>query len=155
MGYPSVAEDKQILARFRTEDPLDTLQPVITADELLEMQVAVRNVHLTGDVEDYIVRLIHATREHEALELGASPRAMLALYNAAQALAAVRGRDYATPDDIKHLATPILVHRLIPRAESRLRGRRAEQTLQEIMAKVFVPVEAEETTAEEPERAER
>ena len=148
MGYPSAEEDRQILARFRAEDPLDTLQPVITAEELLEMQTAVREVHINEDVEDYIVRLVHATREHEAVELGASPRAMMALYNAAQALAAVRGRDYATPDDIKHLGMPVLVHRLIPRAESRLRGQRAEETLQEIMAKVLVPVEAEEETGE-------
>jgi MoxR-like ATPase len=148
MGYPSAAEDRQILARFRTGDPLEELRPVITGEELLDMQKAVREVHITEDVEDYIVRLIHATREHEAVELGASPRAMMALYNAAQALAAVRGRDYATPDDIKHLATPVLVHRLIPRAESRLRGQRAEQTLQEIMAKVLVPVEAEEGAGE-------
>jgi MoxR-like ATPase len=148
MGYPSAAEDRQILARFRTGDPLEELRPVLTGEELLDMQKAVREVHITEDVEDYIVRLIHATREHEAVELGASPRAMMALYNAAQALAAVRGRDYATPDDIKHLATPVLVHRLIPRAESRLRGQRAEQTLQEIMAKVLVPVEAEEGAGE-------
>jgi MoxR-like ATPase len=146
MGYPSVEEDRQILARFRTEDPLQELLPVITADELLGMQAGVRQVRITEDVEDYIVRLIHATREHEAVELGASPRAMLALYNAAQALAAVRGRDYVTPEDIKHLATPVLIHRIIPKAESRLRGQRAGETLQQILAKVFVPVEAEQAS---------
>lgn len=112
------------------------------------MQQAVREVYIAGDVEDYIVRLVHATREHEAVELGASPRAMMALYNAAQSLAAVRGRDYVTPDDVKHLAVPVFVHRVIPRSESRLRGQRAEQMLQEIMAAVPVPVEAEEGSGE-------
>jgi MoxR-like ATPase len=148
MGYPSMAEDRRILSRFRTADPLDDLQPVISAEELLAMQKAARDIRIAEDVEDYIVRLIHATREHEAVELGASPRAMLALYNAAQALAAVRGRDYVTPADVKHLATPVLVHRIIPKSESRLRGQRAEQTLQEIMASVPVPVETDEDAGE-------
>ena len=112
------------------------------------MQRAVRDVHVAEDVEDYIVRLIHATRTHEDVELGASPRAMLALYNATQALAALRGRDYVTPDDIKRLVVPVLIHRVITRSESRLRGHKAEQTLKEIMDSVFVPVEAEEGAGE-------
>ncbi len=144
MGYPTVEDDRRILARFRRSDPLDELQAVVSAEELLEMQKAVREVHVAEDVEDYIVRLIHATREHEAVELGASPRAMLALYNASQALAAIRGRDFVTPDDIKHIAVPVLIHRIITRAESRLRGQRAEITLKQILDTIFVPVEQEE-----------
>jgi len=92
-------------------------------------------------VEKYIIDLIHATRKHPAVELGASPRAMLALYNSAQAFAAIRGRTFVTPDDIKYLMTPVLIHRIIPRSESRLRGQKAEQTLKEIRESVFVPVE--------------
>jgi MoxR-like ATPase len=148
IGYPSEEDDRLILSRFRTEDPLDTLESVVSADELIKMQSECREVHIATDVEDYIVRLIHATRQHSAVELGASPRAMLALYNASQALAAVHGRAFVTPDDIKHLMTPVLIHRIIPKSESRLRGQKAEQTLKEIRDSVFVPVEDESVAGE-------
>ncbi len=141
IGYPTAEDDRLILSRFRSSDPLDELAPVISADDLLAMQKDCREVHVAADVEDYIIRLIHATRKHTAVELGASPRAMLALYNAAQALAAIRGRAYVTPDDIKYLVTPVLIHRIIPKSESRLRGQKAEQTLNEIINSVNVPVE--------------
>jgi MoxR-like ATPase len=112
------------------------------------MQKACREVHVAADVEDYIIRLIHATRKHASVELGASPRAMLALYNASQALAVLRGRAFVAPDDIKYLMTPVLIHRIIPKSESRLRGHKAEQTLKEIMDSVFVPVEEEPVAGE-------
>ena len=105
-------------------------------------------MHITDDVEGYIIRLIHATREHDSVELGASPRAMLALYNASQALAAIRGREYVIPDDIKYMATPVLIHRIITKSESRLRGFKAEQILKEIVDTVFVPVEEETVSGE-------
>jgi MoxR-like ATPase len=143
MGYPSEADDRLILSRFRDADPLADLTPVISAEELLKMQKITRGVHVAADVEDYIVRLIHATRNHPAVELGASPRAMLALYNAAQALAAIKGRSFVIPDDIKYLMAPVLTHRIIPKSESRLRGQKADQTLKEIRDTVFVPVEEE------------
>ena len=148
IGYPSVEDDRLILSRFRRSDPLDELGVVVTAEELLKMQKACREVHIAADVEDYIIRLVHATRTHAAVELGASPRAMLALYNASQALAAIRGRAFVTPDDIKYLVTPVLIHRIIPRSESRLRGQKAEQTLKEIVDAVFVPVEEEPVAGE-------
>ncbi|MBN1693531.1 MAG: MoxR family ATPase [Dehalococcoidales bacterium] len=148
IGYPLEEDDRLILSRFRTDDPLDTLESVVSADDLIKMQGECREVHVARDVEDYIIRLVHATREHSAVELGASPRAMLALYNASQALAAVRGRAFVTPDDIKHLMTPVLVHRIIPKSESRLRGQKADQTLKEIRDSVFVPVEDESVAGE-------
>jgi len=148
MGYPGVEDDRLILSRFRQSDPLEELKPVISSDDLLKIQKACREVHVAADVEDYIIRLIHATREHEAVELGASPRAMLALYNASQALAALRGRAFVTPDDIKYLVTPVLIHRIIPKSESRLRGHKAGETLKEIMDSVFVPVEEEPVAGE-------
>ncbi len=148
MGYPSAADDRLILSRFRQDNPLDELKTVITADELLKMQQQCREVHVAADVEEYIVNLIHATRQHPSVELGASPRAMLALYNAAQAFAAIRGRTFVTPDDIKYLMTPVLIHRIIPKSESRLRGQKAEQTLKEIKDSVFVPVEEEGAASE-------
>ena len=148
MGYPSAEDDRLILSRFRQDNPMDDLQTVITADELLKMQKECREVHIAPDVEDYIINLIHATRNHPSVELGASPRAMLALYNAAQAYAALNGRTFATPDDIKYLMTPVLIHRIIPKSESRLRGQKAEQTLKEIKDSVFVPVEEEGVSRE-------
>jgi len=148
IGYPAIEDDRLILARFRQSDPLDELSSVVSAGELLKMQKACREVHVAADVEDYIIRLVHATRKHAAVELGASPRAMLALYNASQALAAIRGRAFVTPDDIKYMVTPVLIHRVIPRSESRLRGHKAEQTLKEIMDSVFVPVEEEGVAGE-------
>jgi len=143
IGYPSAEDDRLILARFRSSDPLDELAPVISSDELIQMQKDCREVHVAEDVEDYIVRIIHASREHASIELGASPRAMLALYNASQALAALRGRSFVTPDDIKYMVTPVLIHRIIPKSESRLRGYKAEPTIKEIIDSVFVPVEEE------------
>jgi MoxR-like ATPase len=143
IGYPSEKDDRTILSRFRADDPLEELESVITAAALIKLQKIVHEVHVARDVEDYIIRLVHATRQHPSVELGASPRAMLALYNAAQALAAIRGRAYVTPDDIKYLMTPVLIHRIIPKSESRLRGQKAEQTLKEISDSVAVPVEEE------------
>jgi len=148
MGYPSEKDDRLILSRFRQSDPLDELQPVLSAADLMKMQKLCREVHIAADVEDYIVRLVHATRKHAAVELGASPRAMMALYNASQALAAIRGRAFVIPDDIKYLMTPVLVHRIIPKSESRLRGQKADQTLKEIKDSVFVPVEEEGVAGE-------
>jgi len=148
MGYPSEKDDHLILSRFRQADPLDELKPVISGEELMRMQKLCREVHIAADVEDYIIRLIHATRKHAAIELGASPRAMMALYNASQALAAIRGRAFVIPDDIKYLMTPVLIHRIIPKSESRLRGQKADQTLKEIKDSVFVPVEEEGAAGE-------
>jgi MoxR-like ATPase len=141
IGYPGVEDDHLILSRFRSTDPLEELQSVVSSGDLIKMQKQCHDVHVAADTEDYIIRLVHATRNNDAVELGASPRAMLALYNASQALAAIRGRGYVTPDDIKYLVTPVLIHRIIPKSESRLRGQKAEQTLKEIIDSVSVPVE--------------
>ena len=143
IGYPSAEDDKKLLARFRQDDPLEDLKPVVSADELMQMQAACRGVHVAADVEDYIIRLVHATREHPSLQLGASPRAMLALYHTSQVMAALRGRSFVIPDDVKYLTVCTLSHRIIPKAESSLRGNSAEQALREIIDSVSVPVENE------------
>ena len=148
IGYPTIEDDHLILARFRQADPLEELTPVTQSDVLLHIQAECRGIHVAADVEDYIIRLIHATREHASLELGASPRAMLALYHASQALAALRGRSFVIPDDVKHLVNCVLGHRIISRAGSHLRGSTAEETLREIMDSVPVPVEEETEVAE-------
>jgi MoxR-like ATPase len=143
IGYPSAEDDKKLLARFRQDDPLEDLKPVVSAAELMQMQEACREVHVAADVEDYIIRLVHATREHPLLQLGASPRAMLALYHTSQVMAALRGRSFVIPDDVKYLTVCTLSHRIIPKAESSLRGNSAEQALTEIIDSVSVPVENE------------
>jgi len=141
IGYPDEAEEEAILARFGAGDPLAELQPVATPADLLAASAAARTVRLSDDLRRYLTRLVRATRTHEAVELGASPRGTLALGRAARALAALRGRDYVLPDDIKALATPVLAHRIILSPEARLRGRTVAQLLGEIVASIPVPVE--------------
>ena len=148
IGYPSLNDDRLILTRFRQADPLEDLNSVVNSDELLKMQAACRDVHVSADVESYIIRLIHATREHASLQLGASPRAMLALYHASQALAVLRGRSFVIPDDVKYLVAMVLGHRIIPRAESHLRGHTSEELLREIVDSVQVPVEESVSSGE-------
>jgi MoxR-like ATPase len=141
MGYPDAREERAILRRFREADPLETLQPVIPAENLQQIIPLCRRVFVHELLEQYIVSLARATRESEDLALGVSPRGTLALYHASQALAAVRGREYVLPDDIQGLAHPVWVHRLIPSAQSRLRGRSVANLFAEIISQVPVPVE--------------
>jgi MoxR-like ATPase len=143
LGYPTKDDDRVILNRFRETNPLDELEPVVSADELVEMQIACHEIHATSDIEDYVIQLVHATREHEYIELGSSPRAMLALFQASQALAALRGRTYILPDDVKYLTRYVLSHRIILKADSYLRGITAEQALEQIVDTVPVPVEVQ------------
>jgi MoxR-like ATPase len=141
VGYPSEADEKNIVRRFRAGSPLDELPAVVETAELVAMQRLSRQVHVAEAVEDYIVRLVRASRLHASVELGASPRATLALYHAAQALAGLKGRSYVLPDDVKRLAPAVLTHRLITSAQSRLRGKGATDILNEVIASVPVPVE--------------
>ena len=147
LGYPSQEEDTLILRRFREDDPLDDLEPICESDELLELQRLVRKVHVAPPVEEYIISLIHATRSHPWVDLGASPRAMLALYRTAQGLGAVRGRSYVIPDDVKQLAPYVLGHRIVPKAQSHLRGHTNRDILTEVVESVPVPVEEEAAVA--------
>ncbi|MFC2014562.1 AAA family ATPase [Chloroflexota bacterium] len=148
VGYPTQEDDHIILARFRQTDPLEELAPVISSEELLQTQLACREIHVASDVEDYLINIIHATRKHSALQLGASPRAMLALYCASQAFAALQGRAFVIPDDVKYLVTFVLAHRILPKAESHLRGQTAGEILKEIVDSILVPVEEEIGTEE-------
>ncbi len=142
LGYPSEADENAILLRYERDDPLETLEPVVQAEDLLAMQAQVREVLVEESVREYLVRVVRATREHEAVELGVSPRGSLFLYKTAQALAALRGRSYVVPDDVKELALPVLTHRIIISPQTRLRGRRPEEVVAEIVETVPVPVEA-------------
>lgn len=141
IGYPQETEERDILKRFQEENPLDRLTSVITAEELLNMGKVCRRVYVDDSLRDYIVSITRATRSHAGIGLGASPRASLALHQAAQSLAAIRGRGYVLPDDIKYLAVPVLAHRLISLSEMRLRGRSIEDLVKDVLAGVPVPVE--------------
>ena len=141
LGYPTAEEENSILLRFERDEPLDTLQPVAGGDAVLAMQRAVRQVRVEQSIREYIVSLVHATRAHSSVELGSSPRGSLYLYRGAQAFAALHGRDFVLPDDVKHLVREIITHRLIIGAQTRLRGRSAQQIVREIVDSVPVPVE--------------
>jgi MoxR-like ATPase len=141
MGYPSAAEETQMLERFRAGDPLADVQAVAVADVLPAVRAAVRDVHVADDVAGYVVALARATRETPLLRLGASPRASLALLHAAQAWAALDGRDYVTPDDIQALVAPVLAHRLLLSRDAVIERRDPDEVLREIVASVPVPAE--------------
>jgi len=150
LGYPTKEDDHVILERFRKSTVIDELKPVITTEELLALQKLRQEVTIDPDVEHYIVDIIHATRAHPQVELGGSPRAMLGLYRTSQALAALRGRPYVIPDDVKYLAPFVLEHRLITKQQSHLRGQNPADIIREITESVKVPVE--DTPALETER---
>ena len=141
LGYPSEDEEGTILSRFQQENPLDSLTSVIEAEELVKLQKLCRGVHVEDSVRNYAISISRATRSHDNIKLGASPRASLGLHLASQALAAIRGRNYVIPDDVKFLTVPVMSHRLIPKTEARLRGHSSEVILKEIMSAVPVPVD--------------
>jgi len=133
IGYPSIEDEKHLLIHLQREHPINQLVQVVDGSQLISMQHQVWEVHVDESLHDYIVRLVTATREHPDLVLGGSPRASLALFKTAQALAALRGRDHVIPDDIKLLVLPTLAHRLIVRPEAELRGRTAKNILGEVL----------------------
>lgn len=136
VGYPDSRDELQMLHNLRHQHPIETIAQVVDGRELLQLQRAVTNVHLDPSLEQYILNIVQATRRHPELSLGASPRGSLALYKAAQAYAALKGRSYVIPDDVKALAPLTLGHRLLVRPESELRGRTALTILNEILQQV-------------------
>jgi len=141
IGYPEEDEENAILDRFRLNDPLPELEAVTTPEEVLQLQAERREVKVVDPLREYIVQVSRATRQHSEIELGASPRATLALYQAAQAWAAINDRDYVLPDDVKHLAPHVLTHRLMISPQAQLRGRKMEELITDIVEGVPVPVE--------------
>ncbi|HET8630805.1 MAG TPA: MoxR family ATPase [Thermomicrobiales bacterium] len=142
IGYPDLEDERAMLRRFRAAQPVEDVTPATTPEELAGLLAVVRQVHVGEAVEDYLLAVVRATRAHEQIELGASPRAALALARAAQAAAALAGRGFAVPDDVRALAAPVLAHRLIPTAQASLRGTTKEDLVQSVVAAVPVPVEA-------------
>ncbi len=139
LGYPSPTDEIRILERQQLSHPIEGLQQVVGVDELLGAQRAVRTVHVSAEVKRYIVDLVHATRSHEDVYLGASPRGSLTLFRTAQARAAMLGREYVVPDDVKAMAVPALAHRLILSPAARVREADARQIVQDILRSVPVP----------------
>ena len=140
LGYPDEADEERMLARFNSVNPLDDLDPVANSEEIIETQHRVRDIYVDPVLSNYIVRLTQATRRHQDVELGASPRATLGLYRCSQAFAAIHGRGYVTPDDVKVLAPYALPHRTILTSQARLRGRTSEDVVMELLSQVEVPV---------------
>ncbi|MBR8658967.1 MoxR family ATPase [Brevibacillus sp. NL20B1] len=140
LGYPTVDEEMRMLNRFAAANPLEQLEPVMTADDLAELQRQVTAVKVSESVKEYIVRLCHRTRDHHQVYLGVSPRGALALFRAVQALAFVRGRDYVIPDDVKELVPVTFAHRIILKPEARLEGATIDRILSAILSETRVPV---------------
>jgi MoxR-like ATPase len=139
VGYPSIVAEADLLERTRLAHPITQLAPVADPPALLRMQASVRDIFVHEKIRDYILRIIHRTRDSTHLTLGASPRASMAFFRAAQSYAAVQGRGYVLPDDVKRLAHPVLEHRLILNPESRLRRVTTASVLRDILAEVAVP----------------
>ena len=141
LGYPTPEEESDILLRFERDIALQDLEPATTAEELRRFQQAVTRVRVDDTVRMYVVAITQSSRENSGLALGASPRATLALYKTSQAKAAIEGRDFVTPDDVKGMAPYVLPHRLLLTSNSRLRGRTADQIVGEVLNSIPVPIE--------------
>lgn len=141
IGYPSEKDENTILERFRMDDPLPELGAVTTPEEIRMIQEERRKIRVEEPVRDYIVRVARFTRTHQEIELGASPRATLALYQASQAWAAIQGREYVLPDDVKRMSPHVLTHRLMISPQAQLRGRKPQELVAGIVETVPVPVE--------------
>jgi MoxR-like ATPase len=140
LGYPSLEEELKMLELLQHKHPIESLQPVVSAEEMIACQQAVRNIYVDDKVRRYLMQIVHDTRTHEDIALGGSPRASIALFRCSQAMAALRGRNYVLPDDVKRVAGPVLTHRIIVKPESRLRKITAAKLIEEIVAEIAVPV---------------
>ena len=142
VGYPSKEEEAEILAGHhagRTPEHLDLLAPVLSAEQVQAYRAQVRQVHVEPDLLGYIAEITHRTREHPALYLGASPRASVALMRSAKAVAALAGRDFVTPEDLRAVAHPVLRHRLLLTPEEEMEGRRPDDVVARLLEQIEVP----------------
>jgi len=141
MGYPDYNEEKQMLDRFIECDPLENLESVITMEEIQYVQNNYNKVHVSDEIKNYILDIIKGTRVHKDIELGCSPRASLNMMKGCQALAAIRGRDYVIPEDVKELAIPIMAHRIIVKNEINIGNDKTQRVINEILSTVETPLE--------------
>lgn len=142
IGYPELDDEREMLRRFRENVPLERVQTVATTEEVIAMIAAVRHIKIGDAVESYLLDIIRATRGDDMLEVGASPRAALALARASQAYAASHGRDFVLPDDVREMAPDVLAHRLIATAEAELLGTTQSDIVRRVIAGIEVPVES-------------
>jgi len=153
IGYPSLEEEAKMLQRLQLSHPIDDLKAVATAAEIVSCQEAVREIHIDDKVRKYLLEIVHATREHSDVNLGGSPRASIALFRTAQALAAIDGRNFVLPDDVKRMLMPVLGHRLILKPESRLRKITPASVINQVLGEVPVPVPGTRSRGAEAEDA--
>ena len=139
LGYPTIEEELEIIERQQIAHPIESLEPVATAQEVIDLQRAIRSIYVDDLVKQYIVNLTDATRSHADISLGASPRASLAMYRGGQAIALIRGRDFVLPDDVKDLAQPMLSHRMIVSPAARMRGVSSQDVVEIILEQTPVP----------------
>jgi len=140
LGYPNKTEEMAILERFQKEDPFMTLEPVASPEELSSLQQQRKEIKVSSQIREYIADIVSATRNHASLRFGSSPRGSLGLMRAGQGLAALRGRVYVLPDDIKELLIPVLAHRIILSEEAKLSGESPEFILEGIISQIPVPI---------------
>ena len=140
MGYPTYAEEKSILDKYRADNILDSIEPVIGVEDVMEIRKKVEKVHVDDSILDYIVMIVQATRDHKDVYLGCSPRGTLALYNNSRAMAFIRGREYVLPDDVKELVFCTLAHRIILKSEARIHGKDQNSVLADVLKNIKVPV---------------
>lgn len=140
IGYPSPSQESSILNRYMTNNPFETLSPVAEAKDIIEIQEHIKTIHVDQSINDYIIEITGATRAHQEVRLGSSPRGSLALLSASQAHAFYSGRDFVIPDDVKKMAVPVLAHRLILKQEARIKRISPEDVIQSVIAKANVPV---------------
>ena len=143
MGYPDKAQESLILENQLLDHPIHKVEAVLSAQDILEMQQVVRQIHVDPSIRDYVVNLVTRTRERSEVELGASPRGSIGLLNASRAVAGLNGRDYVLPDDVKSVAGPVLAHRMIMRPEASLKGMNTERLVAAVLNEVPVPVSYE------------
>jgi MoxR-like ATPase len=139
LGYPSFADEKQMVERFQLRHPIELLQPVTTPDTITKCQEAVRGVQVSPVACDYILNIVRSTREHPALRLGSSPRGSLGLFRAAQAMTAIEGKDFVSAEQVKAIAQKVLAHRLIVRRDEKHRDVEVAEVVAEILAQVSLP----------------
>ena len=146
LGYPTLEEELKMLEMLQKGHPLDSLQAIATREELIACQQAVREIYVDEKVRRYLLQIVSDTRSHEEISLGGSPRASIALFRCAQGMAALRGRNFVLPDDVKRVAAPVLTHRMILKPESRLRKITAAALVEDIVADIAVPILSESGT---------
>ncbi len=140
LGYPGLEEEGRMLLSLQRSHPIDEIGPILSASEVVACQQAIREIQVHDKVRNYMLQIVKATREHDDVSLGGSPRASIALFRTGQAMAAIHGRNFVLPDDVKKMAQPVLAHRIIVRPESRLRKITAASIVQEILTETSVPM---------------